>query len=206
MAGIETGSRFLRAGSKRIRSWKDLTEAVTGTKVGNEIEVAWRGPDGTERSARIKVGLEALESLPIQEDLTTVRTGVLASFGLGLHRTVVTSKQIFLTLRSLIQREVSAKNLAGPVGITHLLTKVVEHGSLSTLIYFLALISINLGLFNLLPFPILDGGHLLFLAIEKVKGSPVDVRIQEWAMNVAFLLILVLAVFVTFHDLRRLLG
>ena len=144
--------------------------------------------------------------IAIDEEQTTVRAGILGSFGLGLQRTVVTSKQIFLTLRSLIRREVSAKNLSGPVGITHLLTKVVEHGKLSTLIYFLALISINLGLFNLLPFPILDGGHLLFLAIEKVKGSPVDVRIQEWAMNIAFLLILVLAAFVTFHDLKRLLG
>jgi regulator of sigma E protease len=155
----------------------------------------------------VTVGLQPIEPLgiTIEEEQRTVRAGILASFGLGLDRTVVTSKQIFLTLRSLIRRDVSAKNLAGPVGITHLLTKVVER-SLSTLIYFLALISINLGLFNLLPFPILDGGHLLFLAIEKVKGSPVDIRVQEWAMNIAFFLILALAVFVTFHDLRRLLG
>jgi regulator of sigma E protease len=91
------------------------------------------------------------------------------------------------------------------VGITHQLTIVVEQGTFTTLLYVLALISINLGLLNLLPFPILDGGHLLFLAIEKIKGSPVDVRVQEWAMNIAFFLILFLAVLVTFNDIRRLI-
>jgi len=120
-------------------------------------------------------------------------------------RTVISSKQILLTLKSLIRRDVSATNLAGPVGITHQLTIVVEQGTFTTLLYFLALISINLGLLNLLPFPILDGGHLVFLAIEKIKGSPVDVRVQEWAMNIAFFLILTLAVYVTFNDIRRLI-
>jgi regulator of sigma E protease len=205
-AGIQTGARFLRAGAKSILRWEELTEAVSDTRPGEELEIAWREPGGSERSARVKVGLQPMEDLPFEEDMTTVHAGILGSFGLGLQRTVVTSKQIFLTLKSLIRREVATKNLAGPVGITHLLTKVVEQGKLSTLIYFLALISINLGLFNLLPFPILDGGHLLFLAIEKVKGSPVDIRIQEWAMNIAFLLILALAIWVTYNDIHRLIG
>ena len=116
---------------------------------------------------------------------------------------MVTAKWVFLTLKGLIKREVAAKNLAGPVGVVHLIVRVSEWG-LGTLVYWLALISINLGILNLMPFPILDGGHLLFLLIEKIKGSPVSLRIQEIATTVAFFLIISLAVFVTYNDILRL--
>ena len=65
-------------------------------------------------------------------------------------------------------------------------------------------VSVNLGVLNLLPFPILDGGHLLFLLVEKIKGSPVSFGIQELVTKIAFVLIISLALFVTFHDVVRL--
>ena len=105
--------------------------------------------------------------------------------------------------RQLVRRGSLFQSTSDTEVIIHLIAKVSEYG-IGTLIYWLALISVNLGLFNLLPFPILDGGHLLFLAIEKVKGSPVDVRIQEIATTIAFFLIICLALFVTYHDVLRL--
>ena len=203
-AGIGAGTSILEIGKKPVNSWKDLMDGVGGVKPGEAVEVAWRTAAGEEKRADITVGLSPLEQLPPFQTLqTVVRASIGESFALGARRTVVVSKWVFLTLRSLFRREVSAKNLQGPIGIAHVLTKVSEQG-IGTLIYFLAIISINLGLFNLLPFPILDGGHLFFLLVEKVKGSPVDVRVQEWATNIAFLLIISLAVFVTFNDLSRL--
>ena len=74
---------------------------------------------------------------------------------------------------------------------------------LSDTILFLAIISLNLGLFNLFPIPILDGGHLMFLAIEKLKGSPVSETIQYYAHLVALVLIISMAIFVTYHDVLR---
>lgn len=205
-AGLRPGDRILQIAGRDLKSWADMSEQVMKKDPGSEVEVAWRTPAGEVRKGKVVIGVDqwSLGLTPSVEE-KVVRTGILESVGMGAKRTVIASKQIFLTLRSLIRQEVSAKNLSGPVGITHLLTKVVEQGNLGTLIFYLALISINLGLFNLLPFPILDGGHLLFLSIEKLKGSPVDVRVQEMAMNIAFLCILVLAVFVTFNDLQRLL-
>src|SRR5262249_52264966 len=151
-------------------------------------EISWRTREGEEKKGTVTVGLEPMEPLGVIDTVRQkkVQVGILESFPLGAKRTIISCKQIFLTLKSLIRRDVSAKTLAGPVGITYVLTKVAEQSSLTRLLYVLALISINLGLLNLLPFPILDGGHLLFLGIEKIKGSPVDVRIQEWAMNIAF--------------------
>jgi regulator of sigma E protease len=203
-AGIRPGDRILRVDEKDMASWFEMTEVITSREPGKEVTLAWRTPEGEVREARAVVGLDSWSlGLLLAVEETVVRTGIGESVVMGAKRTGIAAKQIFLTLKSLIRRDVSAKNLSGPVGITHLLTKVVEQGNLGTLIFYLALISINLGLFNLLPFPILDGGHLLFLFIEKLKGSPVDVRVQEMAMNIAFVCILFLAVFVTFNDLKR---
>ncbi len=206
-AGVVAGSKIVRIGDRRVHAWKDMVETLRGSRVGAKVEIAWLDPRGEEHTAPVTLSLQPLESLNLSLDFLQrmVRVSALESFRTGAKRTVLAAKQLFLTLRSLIRREVSPKNLSGPVGITHLLTKVAEQNSASTLIYYLALISINLGLFNLLPFPILDGGHLLFLGIEKIKGSPVSVKVQEWATNVAFLIIVFLALFVTFNDLKRLL-
>jgi len=206
LAGMTVGCLLVKLGDKQIHSWEEMQEEVARTKVGDRLGVAWRAPDGTEKSATLTIGVDTLKpfEFPVEMVQTTIKTGLLDSVVVGARRTLVNTKQIILVLRSLIRRDVSAKNMAGPVGIVHQITVVLEQGQLAMLIYWLAYISVNLGLLNLFPFPILDGGHLFFLLIEKLKGSPVDVRVQEWAMNIAFLLILFLAFFVTFNDLKRL--
>jgi len=202
--GIRPGDRSLRLDKTDVATWPAMTEYIRAQPAGKEVTIAWRTPEGEVKEGRTAIGSESWSlGLLLAVEEKVVRTGIADSVAMGAKRTAVSAKQIFLTLKSLIRRDVSAKNLSGPVGITHLLTKVVEQGNLGTLIFYLALISINLGLFNLLPFPILDGGHLLFLLIEKLKGSPVDIRVQEMAMNIAFVCILFLAVFVTFNDLKR---
>ena len=72
-------------------------------------------------------------------------------------------------------------------------------------LYFLALLSINLAFVNVLPIPVLDGGHLLFLLIEKIKGSPVSVRVFQYSQVLGLVLVLALVVFVTYNDILRLL-
>jgi regulator of sigma E protease len=121
-----------------------------------------------------------------------------------MKRTVVWIKRIFLTIHRLVSGDVATRNLQGPVGIVHLTGHATRYG-LGTLLYFLALISVNLGVLNLLPFPIFDGGHLLLLACEKIKGSPVNERIVHGATTVMFFLLIALAVYVTYHDVLRIL-
>ena len=205
-AGIEPGAQIESVAGKRMLNWQAMLTAIQEYSPGDDVDVAWRTIDGTARQGTLSIGLVPNQALLAwAPHPKVVQGGFVEAIELGAHRTIVVSKWVFLTLRSLFRREVSAKNLQGPIGIAHVLTKVSEQG-LGTMIYFLALISVNLGLFNLLPFPILDGGHLFFLLIEKIKGSPVDIRIQEWATNIAFLMIISLAVFVTFNDVIRLLN
>ena len=124
---------------------------------------------------------------------------------LGVKRTVISIKQVFVFLLRLAKREVAARNLQGPLGIIHVTGYVTRYGA-GTLLYFLALISVNLGVLNLLPIPIFDGGHLMLLACEKIKGSPVNERLVNTVTTVMFFLLIALAIYVTFHDVIRLVG
>ncbi len=103
-----------------------------------------------------------------------------------------------------MRRDVEAKNLAGPVGIIHIFSRVAE-GSLVQLLFWMGMVSMNLAVLNLLPIPILDGGHLFFLLLEKMKGSPVSTKIQFASMQVALVLFLSLALYVTWNDITRLI-
>ncbi len=213
--GLQTGARILEVDGQPIRSFRDLLDAVTSAQTPRATVVRWI-PSGLEtvgaaesKSVDLLSGdrIENYDEIGIDFQLlqAPVQAGFFESFRLGAKRTVIVAQQVFMTLKGLLSSQVSATNLQGPIGIIDLIRQVSEYG-LGTLIYYLALISVNLGLFNLLPFPILDGGHLLFLAIEKVKGSPVSLRVQEFVTTVAFFLIIALALFVTWNDLRRILG
>ncbi|MFQ5654943.1 MAG: RIP metalloprotease RseP, partial [Planctomycetota bacterium] len=131
------------------------------------------------------------------------QASILDACSLGTSQAVVWAKRVLLTCRALVVGDVSVRNLAGPVGMVHI-TKEVSRSGPGNLVFILALLSINLGVLNLFPFPILDGGHLLFLAIEKVKGSPVNETALHWAHLVAFVLLISLGIFVTYQDILRL--
>ena len=205
-AGMVSGSRVKSVDGTEIRAWESLTGAVeqAGEK---EVEIVWETPDGTEQKGTSKLRVPEYESLGLVHSPSSFisRVPLHLSPIEGAKRIKIVAQQILLTLRTLFRGKLGAKNLAGPVGIVHVIYRVSEHG-FGTLFYYLAMISVNLGILNLLPFPILDGGHLLFLLIEKIKGSPVDVRIQEVATMVAFVLIIGLALFVTWNDVGRLFG
>ncbi len=204
--GIEEGSKILSVNGKAIGKWNDLMAAVR-TAGEKEVEIEWQLPGGEKMRGKTSLLGDEYQALGWEHERAHIitRAGMLESAVLGLKRTGIVAKQVLVTLKALFQAKVDTKNLAGPVGIIHIIVNVSDYG-LGTLIYFLALISVNLGIFNLLPFPILDGGHLLFLLIEKIKGSPVDIRVQEIATTVALFLIIGLAIYLTYNDINRLFG
>ena len=111
-------------------------------------------------------------------------------------------QESWLMLRRIMTGQVSGDNVGGIITIG-----VVSHSwaamGLAKLFFFLCMLSINLAFLNVLPIPVLDGGHLLFLLIEKVKGSPVSERVMGYSQMVGIVLILSLMVYVTFNDVMR---
>lgn len=134
-----------------------------------------------------------------------VQRGFLGALSLGLYSTKTSMRQVLQMLRSLIvRRDVSVKELGGPIKIVHIATKVADRGP-GKLIWFLALLSVNLAVLNILPIPVLDGGHLLFIFIEWLKGGPVSENVLIYAQWVGLFLILGLIIVVTFNDILSLL-
>jgi regulator of sigma E protease len=109
----------------------------------------------------------------------------------------------FVVLGKLIMGAISPRTLAGPIGIAQMSGQVAKAGPIAFL-SFLALLSINLGILNLLPIPVLDGGHLLFFLFEGVMGKPLSIKKREMAQQVGLFLLIVLMVFVFYNDIYRL--
>jgi regulator of sigma E protease len=122
--------------------------------------------------------------------------------------TLATYRIAVLTVTSmykLLAREMPLKNLGGPILIAQVAGKQAELG-LNNLIHFMAILSVNLAILNLLPVPILDGGHLFFFLIEAIRRKPVELKHREMAQAVGLMLLLALMLLVFYQDLLRLFG
>ena len=122
---------------------------------------------------------------------------------MGYDKTISFIAQTYVTLRRLFTGLVSPKNLMGPVGIMRISYQIVAEQPTIYYVYFLGLISAVIAVFNFLPVPPLDGGLVLLLIIEKIKGSPISEKTQTIIAYVTWALILTLIVYVTFNDLTR---
>ncbi len=128
--------------------------------------------------------------------------GLVEGFAYGFTRTWQMTSMTFSVLGKMITASISPKNLGGPIAIAQIAGKTAELG-LIAFISFLALISVNLGVLNLLPVPVLDGGHLVYLSIEKLFGKPLSPRMMERTQMVGIILIAALMIFAFYNDIAR---
>ena len=129
---------------------------------------------------------------------------LIGAFTNGLNTSWLTCTAIARMLKKLFAGEVSPKHLAGPFGIGAMTNTMFENVGLNSVLFFIGFISINLAIVNLLPIPIADGGHLLFFALEKIRGRPVPLKVQAIIQQVSVVLILALFLYITWYDFLRL--
>ena len=134
----------------------------------------------------------------------------VSGFGKGIEATWLTFTTVGRTLQQLVGGEVSPKHLAGPIGIASATSRMFDRVGLSSVLFFIGFISINLCIVNLLPIPIADGGQLLFFAVEKIRGRPMPRKAQEIVQQVCIVLLIALFLYITWfdgmsviHDLRN---
>lgn len=207
-AGIAPGDLFVSLNGAAISTWTDLLKSVAEFRAESagspdrtiEIELE-RGGQRERRTAALTIN-HGYTGIAPRTDVFLLHAPMLEAFVLGPQCAYIWAKNILLTIKALLRRDVHAKNLSGPLGIVNVTKRVLTLG-LGKFLYLLAVISLNLGLFNLMPFPILDGGHLMFLAIEKIKGSPVNEKVQYYIHLGAFALLIGLALYVTYFDIVR---
>jgi regulator of sigma E protease len=129
-------------------------------------------------------------------------TGPIRAFGEGINATIFLTGEMFNIIYKLITRQESIKNLGGPVMIAQQAGRAAKQGFLS-LLGLAAFLSVNLAILNILPIPVLDGGHLVFLSIEAIKRKPVSLRGRLVAQQIGMALLLLLMVVVTYNDIMR---
>ena len=149
-----------------------------------------------------QMGVLGVEISPVEE-IERRRLGLWRSLTAALGQTWSVISLTMSYLGQLIMGEQDASNLAGPIRIVDMSSKMASSG-FAALLSLTAMLSISLGIVNLLPIPVLDGGHLMFYTIEAVKGSPVSQRAQEYAMRVGLVLLLGLMIFVSLNDVFQL--
>ncbi len=131
---------------------------------------------------------------------------MLDAIRIGIHKTYIFIRQVYETMnRMIFSRSVGVEAISGPLGIVSVGGQIARAGIVEFL-FFLAIISANLAVINFLPLPIVDGGLMLFLIIEKIKGSPVSLRVQVATQMVGIFLIIGMFLFVTYQDILRLIG
>ena len=213
-AGVLPGDRILAIDGDSVSRWQELQERVRAADGKTLVLLVEReGADGSKAPKPLSLAVEPkrpqLHDYGYTRQIERMRHEVRAAgFGdamrLGSVCAMDLVKQLYVTTKRLMTGEVAASNLGGIIQISRVSYQNTQWG-LPRFLYFLALLSINLAFVNVLPIPVLDGGHLLFLLIEKIKGSPVSVRVFQYSQVLGLVLVLALVVFVTYNDILRLL-
>jgi regulator of sigma E protease len=215
-AGLQPGDHILRADNQAVQYWSDVV-AVIRTHPDQPVQLdIQRGamtlsmtviPSGViEAGTKVgKIGAgPKIDQAAWQAMLTEVRYTPLESLAQSLRKTWETSVITLKMLGKMVIGQVSIKNLSGPITIADYAGQSAQIGLL-TYLAFLALISISLGVLNLLPIPLLDGGHLLYYVVELIKGSPVPEQIWEVGQKIGIALLGTMMFFALYNDINRLI-
>lgn len=207
-AGLLTGDRIVSVDGLRVAQWWEMSREISA-RPEKEIEIRWLR-DGVEYSARITPRGEEVQGKTVGRigiGMSMARTPV--GFGKAVLRSggemLRFATAIFVFMKRLISGEESGRALAGPVMIAQMAGESARQGW-EALFSFMALLSLNLAVLNLLPIPMLDGGHLVILAIEGVIRRPLSARHKEVLQQVGFAFLLFVMIYVTFGDITRLFG
>ncbi|MFC2970867.1 sigma E protease regulator RseP [Azotobacter bryophylli] len=213
-AGLLSGDRLLSFDGQTLDDWQQVVDRVRarpGERVVFQVERAGqqlqvpvtlgsRG-EGKARSGYLGAGVEGVDWPP--EMLRTVRFGPADAIGEAFRRTWSMSVLTFESLKKMLFGELSVKNLSGPITIAKVAGASAQSG-VGDFLNFLAYLSISLGVLNLLPIPVLDGGHLLYYVVEAVRGRPLSERVQAWGMQIGISLVIGVMLLALLNDLSRL--
>ncbi len=210
--GVQNGDVLVRIDGKEVTDARTVQKIVTSnagvqlplvvSRDGQEVElnVTPATADDGEGTQSGRLGIRMQSAL-----LSYERLNPLDAAWFGMEKTASITWEALINIGNLLTLQGNFKDLGGPIAIAQMSGQAAEQGILP-FIFLMAVISINLGLINLFPIPILDGGHLMFMGIEAVRGKPLGERAQEYGFRIGLALVLLLMVSVTWNDLVRSFG
>ncbi|HEX2256024.1 MAG TPA: RIP metalloprotease RseP, partial [Afifellaceae bacterium] len=218
-AGIQAGDRIVAIDGSPIESFSEIQRIVTLAsndelvivveRQGEQVEVTATPerrevPDGFGGTQR--VGVLGISRSIGADEITYQRYGPAEAVVEGVKETGMIIERTLTYVKRLFTGRETVDQLSGPVRITQVSGMVASSGGAIALLHLTAILSVSIGLINLFPVPMLDGGHLVFYAIEAIRGRPLSPRMQEVGFRIGFALVIMLFVFVTFNDIIKIAG
>jgi regulator of sigma E protease len=211
--GFQEGDRIRSIDGRSVGTWEDLTRVIYKAP-GRPLAIVLERDGAEQRVAvtpkpktvtdpfgrRSTIGLIGIQPSGVFQPY---KVAPMAAFGKTLHQHAEWTTQTLLTLWSMMTGRISMRDsVTGPIGIVYLTSEAVRAG-IAPVLFLTSLFSLSLAIFNLFPVPILDGGHLLFLSIEKLRGRPLSQNVQERSAQVSFVLLLALILAICANDVKR---
>ena len=216
-AGIQVGDKIIAVDGKRVDSWEDLQTAIQTKKTGTKVLLSVLR-DNKEYNREVKIKEEQMDDvlgkkynvgllgIAPKDEIIKVRHSFLKSSALATHKTWDLTVLTYKAIWRIITGKLSIReSISGPVGIFYITSKVASSGVIAVL-HLMAVLSVSLSIFNLLPLPILDGGNLVLLAIERIRGKQLSPNTERIITQVGLTFIISLAIFITYNDLLRFFG
>jgi len=217
-SGLKKGDQVIAIDGKKVANWKEMSDIIAGgdgraldfdiSRQGTVFSVSIT-PALTKRKnaigeteERYLIGISTASAPLPEEDRFVKRLALLDALTASIERTWFVCEISVVGIAKIIDGSISRKNLGGPIMIAKMAGDQAKEG-IDKLIQFVAFISINLAILNLLPIPVLDGGHLLFFLVEAIIRRPVGVRVREMAQQAGMFALLLLMVFVFYNDIMR---
>jgi regulator of sigma E protease len=215
-AGLQEGDTIIAIDGQETRLWEDVSRLIRNSE-GSEIFITVARGDETREIAVTprmeatknifgeEVGQRFMVGIARSEEVVYEKVGFIKSLQAGVSQTWSWMYLTVMGLVKIIQKVVPASELGGPILIAKIAGERMEAG-LVNFLYFMGVLSVNLGILNLLPIPILDGGHLVFFSVEAILRKPLNLRTMEILQQVGLVLLGTLMIFVFYNDLVRVFG
>jgi regulator of sigma E protease len=207
-AGLLAGDTVVAVGETKISTWEEMNKAILANGA-NTLTLEVKRSDGTSHTFSVEpagraylfgAGYKFTLAMSLAQE-----SNFFSALGIGLDRTVRSLQQVVLTLKNLVTQRVSARHIGGPIKIAQVTYTVLEDGW-ARYLYILALISMNLAVLNLLPIPVLDGGQIVLLTAEKIRGAPLPDKVVGYFQIVGLVLLLALIALALTNDITSLLS
>ncbi len=205
--GLEKNDIILKINDHKTTTMDDVSLYLTVANHDKNTKIQVKKQDGTIKNYNVKpkkVTKEKNTTYVYGIGLRQEKTyGLTNAFKYTYKKTASIFKQMFVTVGYLFTGGIKISQLSGPVGIYSVVGEQSKAG-LSSILYLIAFLSINVGFINLLPLPAFDGGHILFIIIEKIKGSPVDPKTENIIHTIGLMLLMLLMIYITINDVLKL--
>ncbi|MEL5849402.1 MAG: RIP metalloprotease RseP [Candidatus Igneacidithiobacillus chanchocoensis] len=212
--GLQPGDRILAVSGQAIYSWQDVVRAIEKQGV-QQTSLRWQNPQGRVQAGQVQLqmilsqgkpeGYLGVTLAPLPKSLIVLhRRGLLAAIGYGARQSWSVASLSVEMIWRMLQGTVSTRNISGPVGIAEVAGQSFVAG-VAPYLSFMALLSVSLGVLNLFPLPVLDGGHVLFALAEILRGRPLPPEWMQKAQMIGIVLILMLLFLALYNDTVRML-